>query len=689
MRFIAQYPFWYYLLAVLLALLSSYLFYRKDKRLSDFSKRLILILSLLRFIALLIIFMLLLAPLVKANYKRKLEPIVALLIDASSSVISNQDTAEFIDEFNRKIQNLNADLSNDFSVEKYSFGEQFLVSNKAIDFKQQKTNFELAIDGIKTSLHNRNLSAVILFSDGIYNEGANPLYLNYYDAPTYVVPLGDSSIRTDISISSIQNNEIAFLGNQFSIELNLKYIKAQGQKTILSIEKDNKVLFQEGIQIDNQKFQKKKILLNADSKGLHAYTVKLQAIEGEENTLNNSKTFYIDVLDGRQRVLLLYQAPHPDIRAIRDIISRKEDYQVEVAALKDFRGNIQEFDLVIFHQLPNSSSRFNDVWKDIEENQISSLFILGPQTNINAFNSLNLSHSLALKQDQLIEFSGIQNSSFPLFDISDLLFDDYPPLSNKSLKISSRSNHFTALNQKIGSVETNYPLLVFSESNNFKHALFFGTNLWRWRIQDGVNQDASKPFENLLLKSIQFLALKTDKSLFRLSHDKQFEQGKSLIFEAELYNESYEITTKPEIEILISNGNEEFFYNFSKRNNSYFLALNDFPVGNYNYIAKATIAGKNLEEKGSFSVRELKQEQKEMIADYNLLYQIASKTGGQLINYDDLNRIIEELNNKNASSSIVFEEEELKEIIHMDWIFYILLSLLSLEWFIRKRAGAY
>ncbi len=40
-------------------------------------------------------------------------------------------------------------------------------------------------------------------------------------------------------------------------------------------------------------------------------------------------------------------------------------------------------------------------------------------------------------------------------------------------------------------------------------------------------------------------------------------------------------------------------------------------------------------------------------------------------------------------SSISYLNEEVEEIINLRWIFYILIGLLSIEWLIRKRGGAY
>jgi len=46
------------------------------------------------------------------------------------------------------------------------------------------------------------------------------------------------------------------------------------------------------------------------------------------------------------------------------------------------------------------------------------------------------------------------------------------------------------------------------------------------------------------------------------------------------------------------------------------------------------------------------------------------------------------LANENLKS-VIAEENKLEDLIKFKWLFWLLLSLLSLEWFVRKWAGGY
>jgi hypothetical protein len=51
--------------------------------------------------------------------------------------------------------------------------------------------------------------------------------------------------------------------------------------------------------------------------------------------------------------------------------------------------------------------------------------------------------------------------------------------------------------------------------------------------------------------------------------------------------------------------------------------------------------------------------------------------------------IVEKINAREDISSVSYMNEEVEDIINLKWIFFVLLALLSIEWFIRKRGGAY
>ena len=71
----------------------------------------------------------------------------------------------------------------------------------------------------------------------------------------------------------------------------------------------------------------------------------------DKNKQNNNQSFVIDVIDNREKVLILANTPHPDIAAIEQSISSTQTYEVEVALLNDFTKPLKPYSLIILHQI--------------------------------------------------------------------------------------------------------------------------------------------------------------------------------------------------------------------------------------------------------------------------------------------------------------------------------------------------
>ena len=73
------------------------------------------------------------------------------------------------------------------------------------------------------------------------------------------------------------------------------------------------------------------ILLEIDAKqvGLQHYHVALTPIKGEVTEANNAQDFFVDVIDQRQKILILSNSPNPDIAAIKESLEKNDNYEVE------------------------------------------------------------------------------------------------------------------------------------------------------------------------------------------------------------------------------------------------------------------------------------------------------------------------------------------------------------------------
>jgi hypothetical protein len=112
-------------------------------------------------------------------------------------------------------------------------------------------------------------------------------------------------------------------------------------------------------------------------------------------------------------------------------------------------------------------------------------------------------------------------------------------------------------------------------------------------------------------------------------------------------------------------------------------------VGNYSFEALTKVGDKQLKEKGSFVVKQINIEALNTTANHQLLNAIANKTGAKMLFPNQIESLENLLKNKEDIVPISYSEEKLQDLVNLKWVFYLLIALLTFEWFLRKRFGGY
>jgi len=283
----------------------------------------------------------------------------------------------------------------------------------------------------------------------------------------------------------------------------------------------------------------------------------------------------------------------------------------------------------------------------------------------------------------------IRNESFTNFTFSpDLLnlLDQAPPLYTPFGKYTLQMGAVTVLFQQIGGQITSNPVIILDEQKDRKMAFVTAEGFWKWKLYDYAIAKNNDAFNELFSKLTQYLVLLEDKSKFRVHYKKQIAENENIFFEVSLYNESYELVNNKEVELIISNEKgESFNYEFSKSETKYSLNAGVLDVGKYTFLAK--VKGSEILKKGSFDVKAIQLEQLHTVANHKLLYQLSNTSGGSLFFPNQTDEIITAIKQSKNNRHRISIEEKLKGIINIPWILLSLLSLISLEWFLRKYNG--
>jgi hypothetical protein len=661
-----------------------------------------LLLTFLRFVTISLLLFFLLSPLLKNERERQEKPIILIAADNSRSIILNKDSGYYKTEFKSLIEKLPKDISGRFEVHTLTFGSEVKM-NGIYDFTYNRTNFSNLLDYIGQQYYNRNLGAIVIASDGINNEGKDviPLIADL-KVPVYTIAMGDTTIYKDLLLQDIITNSIAYAGNNIPVRIQIQAGKCNGSKTQLQIRSENKVIASENFTITSSYFNKSfELNVIAEKAGLQRFIITLSQLDGENNYSNNSRSVYVDVLENKKSVIFIAAAPHPDVSAIKNSLTLHDNYQTKTILAAELPRSKQELekllavhDIVVLHQLPSRTNPARDLLDAIETQNKPVFFILGSQTSIPQFNSLETGLKIIQKRDLSNTVLPVMDNTFNYFNLPDKIIElipELPPLAVPFGEYRISQEAQVMMKQKIGQTVSNMPLLIFINSINARFGVLCGEGIWKWPLIEYKLNGNQLIFDELMNKSIQFLSVKADKRFFRFRELKsQFYEDEHVSFIAEVLNQSYEMLKGAKVKMTITDqSNKRKDYLFQEIDNGYNLDMGYLKPGSYRYVAVTNINGKDFSLTGELSVNEVDLEYMNTIADHNLLYKLAMAREGKMFYPAQTADLVKELNNNKNIKPMSFFESTISEFIEFKWLFFLIVILLGTEWFMRKFYGSY
>jgi hypothetical protein len=690
---IISFPWWFVLLVILIGASYASILYFKNRK-NKLGKTWTILLFVTRFLSVSLLTFLLLSPFIKSKSKQLEKPVVVIGLDNSRSMVLVKDSAEVRTNFSTKLENIIDRLREKYDVEAYTFGGKIQQSANP-DFRQETSNYADFILKMKEDYTGTNFGALVIVGDGINNRGIDPVFAaSDISFPIYTIALGDTTTNRDLKINDVRVNRIIYLGDDFPVEVNVIGHQLNGEKAVLKVYAYGKLQHKQNININSNSFnQTFSFTINAKDAGKQRLGIKIETEAGELNKGNNERNVFIDVLDNRQKILLLAAAPHPDLAAIRKSIEANKNFQLDLAFASDFKGKPEDYDLVILHQIPSNKLQEVRIIQKIIEKNIPLLFILGKQSNIALFNQYYKGIDFKTAGVNFEDAQAVINPTFSLFKFDPSLagaLEKFPPLIVQlgNYQVLPATTIFAT--QKINNLETGYPLIAFSSEGNHRNGFIAGEGLWMWRLHDYLQNNNTKAFDTFIEKTIQLLLLRKDKRFFRVDTQGEYTGNENVIIDAELYDQSYEPVNEPDVNFILINENaEKFDYLFSPSDKSYKLDLGRLPVGIYKYSADTKLGREKYKVNGEFVVNAESLESRTLKANHNLLYRLANQHGGEMLYPSDIDQLPEILDKEQNLQSKIYYEEKYTGLFNLWSVIGLILFLLSLEWFLRKYFGSY
>lgn len=694
MNVFAEYSLWLVPICLIIGLATAFFLYHNDKKLESAPTWVRRFLFILRAVVVSFLLFLLLGPVIEMHKKNIEKPTIVLLHDNSASLLLQKDSIYYKSEYLSEYQNFISKLQNDYFVEEYTF-DGSLQKNVPLQFSGKETNISDALRDVSITYQNQNVGAIVLASDGIFNNGENPKYVaNNVHTPIYTIALGDTIQARDNLISNVLHNQIAFRNNPFPLQIAIESHGLQGKQSKVTIRDGETIVFETHFTSNAEDFYKTiDCKLSSQAIGKKIYTISIQYFDDEISKENNTYTLAVDILESRQKIGIIYNSFHPDVAAIKRALETNKNYECLLSSIENLNFHLEDCNCLILCGLPSTFGTGKTILNDALQKEIPTLLLYNSNTNIENCNAQHVGIEIQNNNSAFDESKPNVNSDFELFFIdepSKILLQNVPPLvvpyGTYNVGIQSR----TLCTQIIGNVETERPLIAFSQVQNTKLGFVLGEGIWRWRIYDYRMNNSFSAFDAFINKLIAYLSLTEKRELFRVNTESIFYDNQNITFTSELYDKSFEPLENKEISLIITNENgTEYPFTFNSTDKFYSLNAGKFPAGTYSYVAKAHLDNTDLTQKGSFFVMPLVTEYKQTKANHALLRDISQQTNGKVFFAHEFDKLLHEIQNNSEIAAVAKYTKTRSLLLDLPLILIIIIIAASAEWFFRKYYATY
>lgn len=572
-------------------------------------------------------------------------------------------------------------------------------------------------------------SGIVLFSDGIANGEMKSLNGTALAAPVFAVGVGDTEGFTDLRIARLGAPEFAFRGREFKIELTVQAYGLKGKSVPLLFNRGKNLISTRMVAIDADPFEQK-ITLSFTPKdlGTHVFSVSLPTQPGEQITQNNQKEFKVDVRRDKIRVLTLSGSPAWNYRFLR--MAMKQDPLIELVSFVFLRTptdtvdvpenqlslipfpiddifleELKNFDLVVFDDF-SYRAYFNPVYLERVRDFVRDGGGLAMFGGTRAFDSGGYGDS-ALREVLPVELDGkgSYQARGPLqaaltaagkkHPITRLLPD---PKSNE--ETWTKLPPLTGMNQvravrgeTLLTANDGAPLLAIGRYGKGRTLALMSDDAWRWNFIAVGNRETPQNHLKLIRQAVRWLAQEPAFEQVQLYPIPAAQPAEKVAIKLKVLNDDFTPARQASIQLrVISPEGEPTLVSTSPdgEEGQYSGDFTPTREGTYQVEAEASAGGKVLgRDKSSFSAAFSYGETDDGLPRLDLLKQIAEASKGEYISIDDWNdktfdKIAARL--EAIAPSEIVEQRQTRLWSNL-WPFGVMLVLLSVEWWMRRKWG--
>ncbi|HHT9114291.1 MAG: hypothetical protein HZA47_06295 [Planctomycetes bacterium] len=740
-------------LVVLLAIAALWFSWFSIKSISPAAKRLLLI--ALRFVATVLIVLLLLQPQIEQKEVLKLKNKVVCLIDNSQSMtLKGGDTGisrfQLVADFFKDNASFIEELQNNFDVDFLSFSDTIKeISSDDIEngLVLDGTNTDIArtLKLLKKRYEGKSVKGYLVFSDGADTvelpSSINKLEIisnltKDFSTPFFTFSPGGNMEVRDIAISNISYDSFTFVRSPWKADVTIKVLGYKDLKLPITLKQGNDIISSKVLNTGEESELHIDLAFTPYTTGTFLYTISLPVQPHEAITENNQVSFLVKVVRDKIRIMHVCGRPSWDERFLRRVL--KSDPNIDLISFfilrtpndvsearndelslipfpvdELFTQALGSFDLVIFQNFdyrPYDTSffRFSHYLNNLQKfvaDQGGGFMMIGGDISfsqggydgtaiedilpVNLYTEKDSIDTTRLKA--VITNDGLKHPVTTLDDNADrniAIWKDLPELDGCNVTTQLKSD---AVPLVIYPTKESPPLISIRDVGLGRCMAITTDSLWRWNFlsvgEGGSNRHYIKFWQN----AIKWLIKDPTLNPIRITVKKEtFLPDEEVQIKIEVLGRNYQPMEGVQLGIDVTNefsGKSIFVTQATTDSNGQYK----FTIKNNRegyYIVKA-LAKKDNDEIGQdytvFNIAIENKEFKDTSIRRDILAKLSEVSGGKYFDLPTKN-IEEKVSIENPSIVKLVGKRQIS-LWDNGYVFMMILAIVSIEWWIRKRSG--
>lgn len=732
-----------FIVALLVAVLVYFLYVQPGARLSSPARTGLIALRVL-FISLLIF--LLMRPVIIVPSVIAHSTDVAILADNSRSMqLADENTRRRLEAVQRLLVADNSDgsflkrLTDKFRINLYGFSGAAakLQGANELDADGTSTDLASALQHVVKGSTARPLAGIIVISDGATNApadlAAQVKELRVRGIPVYTIGVGSlPSASTDAEMVRVTAPRRVLIGSSVTAEALVRLSGYGPTKVRVAVSEDGRALKTQEFDLRGGETRELTIVFTPPTAGDHRYTFAVTPLEGELTIENNRQETLVQVTAAQPKILYMEGEPRWEYGKLRQSLGRNEKNLALVSVLRSADGKF-------YRQGVESDQELKSGFPTTEEElfKYQGLILGSIEANFFTFDQLkSIEQFVARRGGGLLALGGRyafdagKYANTPVADLLPLYLNDQvegggaAEVSNFKAVLAPRGrthaitrlNEDPGLNQKawnelplitlperLSGVKpgatvlleargakpgsnTTVPLLVEERYGRGRTLALTTSDTWRWRME---MDSGNTSHENFWRQMLRYLVSTTPNQTEVAAERDTYAVGEPVQLRADVNNSKYEMIGEAQATIRLtkpSGGTISVPLQFSasQAGSGYKGEFTPDEAGLYRIDLTAAKGATNLgTAASSFLVTAQDREFYNHWQNVDLLKRVAAETGGKYYPLAKANDLIEDITYRDSDNS----EPITKELWDMPINLFLLIALISAEWFLRKQKG--